>query len=141
MFRYQNHRFYCSCFSYQIPDRFFIDTNPDEDTDDYMQLVSPDESFSVDIRLEQNCKRSNNELASIIHDMTATIEYPIAPIELNGLHGHHATYRTNQSQYYEARFDLPDNQSLCLLIVTGSDILSIDTTAVVAAIAPRFERE
>lgn len=139
MFRYQNHRFYCSCFSYQIPDGYFIDTNPDEDTDDYMRLVSPNETFSVDIRLEQDCERSDGELASIIHDITATVVYPTSPIELNGLQGHHATYRTKQSQYYEARFDLPDSQALCLLIITAGDILSIDTTAVVAAIAPRLE--
>jgi len=141
MFRYQNHRFYCSCFSYQIPDGYFIDTNPDEDSDDYMKLVSPDKSFSMDIRLEQNCKCSNAELASIIHDITATIDYPITSIELNGLHGHHAIYRTKQSQYYEARFDLPDDQSLCLLIIATDDILSIDTAAIVTAIAPRLEIE
>ena len=141
MFRYQNHRFYCSCFSFQIPDKFFIDTNPDEDSDDYMKLVSPDESFSVDIRLEQNCKRSYDELASIIHDINATAIHPIAPISMHGLHGHHATYLTKQTQYYEARFDLTGDQSLCFLIVTDNDVLSIDTTAVIAAIDLRLETE
>ena len=139
MFRYKNHRFYYDNISFQIPDGFFLDANPDEDTDDYLKLVAPDESYDIDIRFEQDCMDAKSELESVIHDLKAEILRPVAPICMNGLTGYHSTYRDKRTQYYEAWFDIEDSFTLDVIISTRGNILTIDADAVIAAIDPRRE--
>lgn len=141
MFLYRNHRLYYGNVSFQIPDGFFLDANPDEDTDDYLKLVAPDESYSIDIRFYQDSMDAKAELESVIHDLRAEIFYPVAPIIMGGLPGYHATYRDRRTQYYEAWFDIEESFTLDMVFYTKCDILSIDTAAVVAAIDLRRETE
>ena len=139
MFRYKNHRFHYENISFRIPDEFFLDANPDEDTDDYLKLVAPDESYYIDIRFEQDCMDAKSELESVLHDLNAEIFCPVAPISMNGLSGYQSTYKDKRTQYYEAWFDIEDGFTLDMLITTKGDVLSIDTDAVITAIDPRRE--
>ena len=141
MLQYINHRFYCRGISFQIPDGYFLDSTPGEESDNTIRLYAPDESFAVELRVEEDCDGSQAELASVIHDLTPTVVYPIAPITVNGLSGHHATYRNRRTQYYEVWFDIDDGVALSLVVETKGDILDVDANTLVTSVDPRPEIE
>lgn len=140
MYLYKNHRFHCDGASFEIPDGFYFDSETNEDTPNLLKIVAPDESYTVEVRIEEDCDGTDEELASVIDDLSPEVVYPVAPLLMNGLAGHHATYRNRRTQYYEAHFGLPDGTThLLILISTAGDILDVDTAALMAAIAPRAE--
>lgn len=141
MLRYINHRFHCGTISFQIPDGFYFNSEPGEESDNTLNLCDPDETFTLELRVEEDCDGSAVELESVINDLAPTVVYPIAPLTINGLSGHHVTYRNRRTQYYEAWFDMADDASFSLIISTAGDILDIDAAAIVTAIDPRPEAE
>lgn len=141
MLRYINHRFHCGGISFQIPDGYYFDSTPGEESENTIHLCAPDESYGIEIRVEEDCDGSEAELESVISDLTPTIVYPIAPLVVNGLCGHHTTYRNRRTQYYEAWFDMEDGVALSVVVETKGDILDVDAAALVAAIDPRPETE
>ena len=141
MLQYINHRFHFEGISFQIPDNYFLDSTPGEESENTIHLCAPDESYGVEIRVEEDCDGSEAELASVISDLTPTVVYPIAPLVINGLCGHHATYRNRRTQYYEAWFDIDDGVALSVVVETKGDILDVDAAALIAGIDPRPENE
>lgn len=139
MLQYKNHRFYWEGISFQIPEGFFFDPVEGCDVLNAIRLFAPDESFTLELRMEEDCMGSEQELASVIHDLEPALVYPIAPLTVNGLQGHHATYRCRRTQYYEAWLEIGEGNALSLIIETHGDILDIDTAAVVAAVDPRLQ--
>ena len=138
MLQYKNHRFYWRRISFQIPEGFFFDPVEGDDAAEALQFFSPDDSFTLELRIEEDCMGSEGELASVIHDLEPTVVYPIAPLTVNGLQGHHAAYRCRRAQYYEAWFDIGDGSALRLIIKTRDDIRGVDTAAVVADVNLRL---
>ena len=141
MLQYINHRFHFEGISFQIPDNYFLDSTPGEESENTIHLCAPDESYGVEIWVEEDCDGSEAELASVISDLTPTVVYPIAPLVINGLCGHHATYRNRRTQYYEAWFDIDDGIALSVVVETKGDILDVDAAALIAGIDPRPENE
>ncbi len=140
MLLYKSHRFHCNGASFEIPDGFYFDSETGDDTPNQIKFVAPDEYYEVEIRVEEDCDGTDEELASVIHDLSPEVVYPIAPLLMNGLAGHHVTYRNRRTQYYEARFALADGTSqLMVLASTAGDILNVDTAALMAGVDPRAE--
>lgn len=137
MLQYVNHRFHSKGVSFQIPDGYFLNSEPGEEKDDMLYLYAPDKSFHVMMQIEEDCDGSADELETVLDDMAATVVYPISPVAVNGLSGHHTTYRTKRTQYYEVWFDISVGVALSIVIETYGDIMDIDTAAVIAAIDPR----
>ena len=141
MLQYKNHRVHFEGVSFQIPDGFFLDSTYGEESDNTIHLYSSDETFTLELRVEEDCDGAEAELESVISDLSPTVVYPIAPITVNGLSGHHATYRNRRTQYYEAWFDVDDGVALSMVVETKGDILNVDAKALVAAVDPRPENE
>ena len=118
MLRYTNQRFHYGNISFRIPDGYFLSAVPGRESDNSIILYSSDQSFSLELWLEEDCDGSKEELAAVIHDLDATVVYPIAPIMVNGLSGHHATYRGLRTQYYEAWFDVDATAALSMIVET-----------------------
>ena len=139
MFQYKNHRFHFGGVSFQIPDGYFFNSEPGGESDNFIQLYAPDQTFTVDIRIEKDCDEVIAELQSVLDDLDPTIVYPPAPLQMNGLTGCHATYRNRRSQSYEAWFELGSETALSMTLTTPGNILDIDTAAVLSAIDPRAD--
>lgn len=137
MLQYKSHRFHWSGISFQIPDGFFFDSIEGSDTINTIRLFAPDNSFTLELRIEEDCLGSELELTSVIYDLEPVLLYPIAQLTVNGLRGHHTTYRCRRRQYYEAWFDIGENTALSLIIETCGDILDINTTTVLLDIDPQ----
>lgn len=139
MLQYKNHRFHFGPISFQIPDDFILAPGDGTSIAETLRLYAPDQSFILELRVEEDCMTSALELDSVIHDLEPTVVHPIEPLTVNGLHGHHATYRCRRTQYYEAWFDMEKGRALNLIIETHGDILAVDTAAVLAAVDPRLQ--
>lgn len=139
MFQYKNHRFHFGGVSFQIPDGYFLNSEPGGVTDNFIQLYSPDHSLTVDIRVERDIDGVQAELQRMLDEFESIIAHPIAPLQINGLNGCHVTYLNRRSQTYEAWFELDAENALTLVLNTPGSILDIDTAALVAAIDPRAE--
>ena len=106
MLIYANGRLHYKKFSFAILENFYLKSETDGEADNFITLVSPDESFSVDLSIIENSEGAYEELVSVIEDMVPSIVYPISPISINGIHGYHATYSTKRTQYYEEWLDI-----------------------------------
>lgn len=140
MLLYKNHRFHFANLSFQIPEDYFLDTDPEEDANNCIRLWAPGKHYSVVIRVDENSRGSEMELAYVLQGMNPKILHPIRPISVNGLSGHHATYRNTRTQYYELWLNVDADVTLLILVVTKEDILKTDVDAVIAAIDPRVTR-
>lgn len=137
--RYVNHRFIGRGVSFQIPDGYFIDLVPGIEIDNGVRLLSPDESFSVELRVEEDCEGAVKELSSVLNDLEPVEICSVGPIAINELSGYHATYRCLRHQYYEAWFDVDETIALSLVVETQGDIMDIDVATIVAVVDPRLE--
>ena len=141
MLCYKNHRFHVNGASFQIPDGYFLDTEPEDIAQDCVSLWGPEKDFSVSVRVDTNSRGAENELAFILNGMEPTILRPAAPITHNGLSGYHASYRNDRIQYHEIWFDVADGVTMLILFITKGSILSIDTAAALVSIDARLDRE
>lgn len=140
MLLYKNHRFHFANVSFQIPEGYFLDTDPEENANNCIRLWDPDKRYSVEIRVDDNTRGSEMELAYVLQGMNPRILNPIRPTTINGLSGHHATYRNTRTQYYEIWLDIDADVALLILVVTKEDILKLDVASVISAIDPRVTR-
>ena len=139
MFQYKNHRFHFGGVSIQIPDGYFLDSGRTDAGDILLRLHTPDQSHTIEIRIEKDLDGILTEMQNMLDDFGSDVVYPPAPLTMNGLNGYHTTYRLRRSQSYAAWFALDAENVLSLTLTTRSSILDIDTAAVLAAIDPRVE--
>ena len=139
MFQYKNHRFHFGGVSFQIPDGYFLDSGRTDESDILLRLHAPDQSHTIEIRIEKDIDGILTEMQNMLYDFGADTVYPPAPLQMNDLTGCHATYQNRRSQSYEAWFELGSETALSLTLTTPGNILDIDTAAVMAAIDPRVE--
>lgn len=141
MLRYKNHRFHAANVSFQIPDGYFLDTDPEENANNCIRLWNPDKLYSVEIRVDDSERGSEMELAYVLQGMNPQILHTIKPTCVNGILGHHATYRNTRTQYYELWLDINARLVMLVLVVTKADITKIDVDSVVASLGIQMERE
>ena len=134
MLCYKNHRFHYGKISFQIPDGYYIDTEPELISDNSLHLHSPDKLHRLDLQVDTSSKGAAKELASVLKDMKHTLLQPTSRFTLNGLSGVHASYKADGNQYYEAWLDIAKGVSMLILISTKRDIAKIDTAAILTAV-------
>lgn len=141
MFRYHNHRFYWNNISFQIPDGFYFDCDPETPGRNTLWLLSSDLDFHISIDVQKHSVDTLEALRNVIIDMMPECIAPIAPITVNGLHGHHASYRLIRPRYYEMFLDLGCGELLNIVIWGTNDIVYSKTAATIAALDLRMEQE
>ena len=141
MLSYKKHRLNPGQVSFQIPEGYYIDTDPELVSDNSLHLYSPDMLHRLDLQIVTTSKGSSEELASVLRDMKHTLVRPISLLFINGLTGVHAAYRSEGTQYYEAWLDIAKGVSMLILVSSKWSIEKIDTAAIVAAVDPRLSIE
>lgn len=143
MLQYIGHRLSCDGVSFAIPDGFYLNDKTDDGAENGICLLSPDQTFRLDIGIEHFVYPSQKELADVLGEMGYQVLSDIQSITINGLHGHYAAYSGRQHQYYEARFDLQGDQNgtvaLVILISTDHDLPPIENLlTVIRSIDPQI---
>ena len=141
MLHYFNHRFHWKNFSFQIPDGFYLDSEPEVQTDNFLWLWAPDKSFYLTLHILDDCADTKSELEAVIADMSPEWSSPVEPITINGLHGHHATYHLCYSHYYEAWLQIESGAAFNIVMENPDGVLDTDTAAVLTAIDPKLEQQ
>lgn len=73
MLLYKNHRFHFANVSFQIPEGYFLDTDPEENANNCIRLWNPDRHYSVEVRVDDDSKGSEMELAYVLQGMKPKI--------------------------------------------------------------------
>ena len=141
MFRYFNHRFHWKNFSFQIPDGFYLDCDPEPSGGNTMWLQSPNFDFYISIDIQIDSEGTQEALRDVIIDMMPECVAPIRPVSVNGLCGHHASYRLIRPRYYELFLDLGGGELLNIVIWSSNDSVYDQTAAAIAALDLRKEPE
>lgn len=139
MFQYLNHRFCLETVSFQIPNGYFFDSEPGEESDDFMRIWSPSRDFSVWIYATKNCDNTKEALMDVLDDIEPHYQSSIEELSINGLYGHQATYYMSSPQYYEAWLQLTSDTALTIIIESDIDIATIDVSTVLSEIDVRKE--
>lgn len=139
MFQYLNHRFHWNNISFQIPDGYYLDSDPEMPDKNTIWLVSPNLDFHISITILNGGEDTRTVLSDSITDMMPKSVSPIAPISINGLHGHHASFRLTRSRYYEILLDLNCDALLDIVMWSTDDSLYDQTAATIAVLD--FQRE
>ena len=132
MFRYLNHRFHWNNISFQIPDGYYLDSDPEMPDKNSIWLLSPTLDFRIAITIMRSNKDTLSALSDSISDMNPELIAPIAPISINGLHGHHASYRLIRPRYYEMYLDLGHGELLNIVVWCTDDSIYDKTAEVIA---------
>lgn len=141
MLHYHNHRFHRKNFSFQIPDGFFLDTEPEVEADNYLRLWLPDQKNSLTVDFAENCADTKSELEGVIADMEPRWSSPVEAVTVNGLGGHYAEYHLTHSRYYELWLNLAEGAAVNIVIRTPDELSGADLSAVLAALDPKMEQE
>ena len=139
MFRYLNHRFHWNNISFQIPDSYYFDSDPELPDKNAMWLVAPGRDFHISINIVPRGGDTLAALSDVIIEMIPDkCISPIKEISVNGLHGHHASYALARSRYYEIFLDF--GSGMLNIVIWGSDDSVYDkTSAAIAALDLRSE--
>ena len=141
MFHYLNHRFHWNNISFQIPDGYYLDSDPEMPDKNSIWLISPKLDFRVSITITTCSEDTLSTLSNSISDMNPQLIAPIAPISFNGLRGHHAAYRLIRPRYYEIFLDLGLGELLNVLMWSTNDDIYDKTAEVIAALDFRCDKE
>ena len=141
MFRYLNHRFHRNNISFQIPDGYYLDSDPEMPDKNTIWLASPRLDFHISITVLTGGEDTFSALSDSITDMMPKCISPIEPISINGLRGHHASYRLTRSQYYEVFLDLGHGELLNIVMWGTDDSIYARTTATITALDLRCEEK
>lgn len=134
MFHYLNHRFHWNNISFQIPDGYYLDSDPELPDKHSIWLISPKLDFRVAITIMTGSEDSRSALNDSIADMNPELTAPIAPLSINGLHGHHASYRLIRPRYYEVYLDLGHGELLNIVMWSSDDSIYTKTAEAIAAL-------
>ena len=137
MFHYLNHRFHWNNISFQIPDGYYLDSDPELPDKNSIWLISPKLDFRVAITIMTDSEGTLSALSNSISDMKPQLVAPIAPFSVSGLRGHHAAYRLIHPRYHEVFLDLGHGELLNILIWSSDDSIYDKTNEVIAALDPK----
>lgn len=141
MLQYKNHRFRFHRISFEIPDGYWLETTENDTGENSLHLISDDEIYCVQIRIDDCCKYSATDLETIMQLMDSTVIHPISAITVNNIPGHYAVYRVNDMQFYELRLDLwgtvNNSYAFCMIVYAQSSVMNMDAVKkIVQAVAP-----
>ena len=129
MLLHKNGRFYGKKVSFLLPNGFYFEDDPDINVEHGFCAWPPEKDYLCSWNFYENCWGSEAELKNWLSpDCGFTPLSFITPSLINGLSGHFLLYKSRESQYYEARFDLGDGEELSFLVETkkrGRDICQI----------------
>lgn len=94
--------------SFALPDRFYIDTDPEFPYEHGLCCYSPDKKIYFRIYADCLCQDVRAEMETLFEPgsgMYQTSE--ITPLVLNGLAGFEVTFQSSEHDYYEAHLQLP----------------------------------
>lgn len=123
MLRFMGGRFHMPGASITIPEGFYLNSAPEMADDFGIVIVPKDRAFSVHLSYWKNGRTDEALRAILTEEDEYLIIRDIAPVVNNGLHGHDAIYSCENVGYYEARFQMTDQQNLLCLVTTKSDAL------------------
>lgn len=141
MFHYLNHRFHWNNLSLQIPDGYYLDSDPEIPDKNTIWLLSSKLDFRVAVTIMTSSEGTLCALRDSIADMNPQLVAPIAPFSVSGLRGHHASYRLIRPRYYEAYLDLGHGELLNILIWSSDDSIYTQTAEIIAALDFRCDIE
>lgn len=139
MLRYLNHRFHFDGISFQIPDGCLFHAGAAMEEEHCLVLFDADETFTLELRIEEDCDSSDKELRTILHDLSPIVLQPVTPMVINGLFGHYTIYRSRRTQHYMVWLNINRETAFTIDISTTGDISAIDTAALVTAVDPILE--
>ena len=141
MFRYLNHRFHWNNISFQIPDGYYLDSDPEMPDKNSIWLISPTLDFRVSITITTCSEDTLSALSASISDMNPELIAPIAPISVSGLRGHHASYRLIRPRYYEVYLDLGHGELLNIVMWSTDDSIYDKTAKAIADLDFQRDKE
>lgn len=120
MLLYKSGRFYVEGVSFQIPDGFYVETDPDLNYEEGLSAWNPSCSCLYLWMLDKGCADAKTELHKIV-DSAFTPYSEVGSIVANGLSGCFILYGEKKEQYYEARFDLGRGKQFALIVEARKD--------------------
>ena len=123
MMLYKQGRFWVEGASFQIPEGFYIETDPDVNYERGLAAWDPTRThlylWAISEEEEEGTKEALEEMTKELKTLS-----PPAPFTLNGLPGHWMTYGGKTFQNYEARFALNDEEQLVFSVEGGDNDIS-----------------
>ena len=114
MLMYKQGRFRAEGGSFQMPDGFFLETDPNINYEKGVSAWNSAQSCLSMWVISENEAGTREGLEEQSCNFKPLSE--ITPITLNGLSGHWVTYSTPREEYYEVRFALPNKVQLILIV-------------------------
>lgn len=93
MLQYKDGRFYAPGVSLQIPNGFYLETEPEVYFEYGLTAWTPDRAYLVSWEFEEGCQGTEKELRDLFTGVSGIMLIgTIEPISVNGLNGHYAAY-------------------------------------------------
>ena len=140
MFRYLNHRFHRNNISFQIPDGYYLDSDPEMPEKNSVWLISPNLDFHIAIAITTDSGDTRSALSHSISDMNTKCVTPIEPLSLSGLQCHHASYHLTRSRYYEVYLELGRSELLNIVMRSANDSLYAKSPQALASLDFRHDK-
>lgn len=102
-------------------------------------LFDENDTFTLELRLEEDCDSSDQELRTILHGLSPIVLQPVTPVVINGMFGHYTVYRSRRTQHYRAWLNMNRGTAFTIDISTTGDISDIDTATLLAEVDPILE--
>lgn len=107
MLIYNKGRFSAGAVSFELPNGIGVDTGNDEICGQGFYLVTPDESFIVQIDIKESDNDAYEEFSHILDDETSyELTGKIEKFSVGGLNGYRAVYEDEDTLNEEYSFDL-----------------------------------
>lgn len=123
MILHRNSRFHIGRFSFSLPDDVYLNTIPDVQIENGLELVTPDEQLTIALIGEDSEEGALEGLEQLLETFQPLSD--IEPVSLNGLGGYCMYYYLKKDAYCEYRFELPEGEEgvnmISLLITTCND--------------------
>lgn len=119
MLQFKYGRFHAYGVSFQFPDGFYLDTEPDFEHQCGIVAWGPHKDFQVVWDFIESGYSPDEMLQKILspgYGMEPMSD--IEPLVLGGLAGYHVFYHSGPLEYYEARFSVENGAQFVLLIST-----------------------
>ena len=117
MLLYKNGRFHGLGLSFELPEGFYLETEPDLCCELGLGAWTPDMRFYVDWQIDDQRQGTREELEGLFSpDSGVMVHGSLEPIEVNGLAGHQAAYRGNDREHWEFRLSPGDDRQVAVVI-------------------------
>lgn len=95
MLLHHNGRFEHGSCAFRLPNRFYLNTDPDSVDENKVEMISADENVFFTLVFEPALKSAYEHLTEVFADFeeeTLTVLQPVHAIEAGGFHGYHTRY-------------------------------------------------